>query len=158
MDGRLSPLSFRRATARDIPRVSEIYREARLLAYQGLVPAADIVASAAPDRDKWRALLGDENVGFFVAEIPNAIVAIAIMEGPKLESLHVDPKVHGKGIGRRFLDFCRDRAGPQMELYCLAGNTRAIGFYRKAGMRQAGDVDQKVFGKTYRAHRFVYDD
>ncbi|WP_420403406.1 GNAT family N-acetyltransferase [Nisaea sp.] len=154
----MSGLDIRRATTADIPRVAGIYRDARLHAYHGLVPDPDIIASAAPDRPKWRELLADPAVSVFVAERDGAIVAMAIMEGVKLESLHVDPAAHGSGIGQRFLAFCRQQAGPGMELYCLAGNHRAIEFYCKAGMRQAGDVDQLIFGKIYPAHRFVYED
>ena len=158
MDGSVSGLTIRPARTADIPRIAEIYRDARLLAYEGLVPAPDIIASAAPDRDKWRNLLDDPDVSFFVAEHDGEIVAIAIMEGAKLESLHVDPKRHGKGLGQRLLAHCKQQAGSRMELYCLTGNARAIGFYLKAGMRQAGEVDQDIFGKIYPAYRFVYDD
>lgn len=158
MDRGVSDLNIRAATAADIPRVAEIYRDARLLAYGGIVPDADVIASAAPDRPKWQELLEDPAVSFFVAEHGGQVVSMAIMEGTKLESLHVDPALHGGGIGRSFLAFCREQAGPGMELYCLAGNDRAIGFYRKAGMRQAEDVDQVIYGNTYPAHRFVYED
>lgn len=158
MDRRVSGLSIRAATLADIPRVAEIYCAARLLAYDGQVPKADLIASAAPDRPKWRELLEDDGVTFLVGERDGIITAMAIMEGAKLESLHVDPAVHGLGIGKALLAHCRTLAGSGMELYCLAGNDRAIRFYEKAGMRQTGAVDQIIYGTRYDALRFAYDD
>tara|TARA_R110002012_G_scaffold119436_7_gene268536 strand:- start:316 stop:792 length:477 start_codon:yes stop_codon:yes gene_type:complete len=158
MDGRVSGLTIRAATEADIPRIAEIYCAARLIAYNGLVPDADLIASAAPDRPKWRDLLEDEGVTFLVGERDGIIAAMAVMEGRKLESLHVDPSLHGGGIGKALLAHCHTLAGPGMELYCLAGNERAIGFYEKAGMRQTGAVDQVIFGARYDALRFAYDD
>jgi diamine N-acetyltransferase len=158
MDRRVSGLTIRTATLADIPRVAEIYCAARLLAYDGLVPEADLIASAAPDRPKWLELLEDEGVTFLVGERDGDILVMAILEGSKLESLHVDPAAHGGGIGKALLAHCRALAGPSMELYCLAGNDRAIGFYEKAGMRQTGSVDQEIYGARYDALRFAYED
>lgn len=154
----MSGLTIRPATLEDIPHVAQIYCAARLIAYDGLVPEADLIASAAPDRPKWRELLEDEGVTFLVGERDGEILAMAILEGAKLESLHVDPAAQGGGIGKALLAHCRALAGPSMELHCLVANDRAIGFYEKAGMRRTGSVDQEVYGVLYDALRFAYED
>ena len=158
MGGSVNAPVIRRAAAEDIPRIAEIFGAARLMAYRDLVPEADILASSDPARPKWRSLLESEKTDFLVAEHSGQVMAMAILEVPKLESLHVHPDAQGTGIGRALLEHCRARTGVGMELYCLAGNDRAIAFYEKAGMRRTGRVDQDVFGTIYPALRFVFDD
>lgn len=157
MDRGLSEPAIRPATLGDIPRVAEIFGAARLIAYRGLVPEADILASSDPDRPKWRQMLEPGVTQLLVAERDGIVQAMAVLEIPKLESLHVHPDAQGTGIGRALFDHCRKLSGPGMELYCLLGNERAMAFYEKAGMRRMQDVEQDVYGKIYPAVRFAFD-
>ncbi|UUX51705.1 GNAT family N-acetyltransferase [Nisaea acidiphila] len=149
---------IRPATSGDIPRIAEIFGASRLIAYRGLVPDADILASSDPDRPKWRELLEAENQDFLVAELDGTVQAMAVLEIPKLHSLHVHPDAQGSGIGRALLAYCREKSSPAgMELYCLLGNDRAAAFYEKAGMRRTGTVEQDIYGKIYPAARYAFD-
>lgn len=154
----MTDLQFRDATESDIPRIAEIFREARLLAYDGVVPLDEIANSSGPEDARWQELLADEAVSFLVAERNGQVLAMAVVSGKMLKSLHVDPATHGGGIGRAFLAHCRTITGPGMELNCVVGNDRAAAFYEKAGMQRAGIVEQKIYDKIYPAHRFVFED
>ena len=157
MDRRVSGLTIRAATLADIPRAAEIFLKARLLAYSPIMPESVIRETAAPDLPIWRRWVEKEPPMFFLAETEAGVQGLLLLEETRLDSLHVDPASHGHGLGRALFEFARDQIGPGMDLVCLVGNDRAKRFYEKAGLRNAGRIDQPTGNLINQAYRFVYD-
>ncbi|MEO9902607.1 GNAT family N-acetyltransferase [Nisaea sp.] len=153
----MSGLTIRQATLADIPRAAEIFLDARLLAYSPIFSETIIRETSAPDLPKWPALVERNPPAFFLAETEAGVQGLLLIEERRLDSLHVDPASHGLGIGRALFEFARDLIGPGMDLVCLVGNDRAKRFYEKAGLRNAGIIDQATGSVVNKGYRFVYD-
>lgn len=118
-----------------------------------------------------RAIISDAKhvPALFVDEIdsPDGVTLVAVLEdgapvghlggsmdgqgGYYLDRLHVVPAWQGKGVADALVDdcvmACAGRAA-YLELTVLAGNDRAIGFYRRAGFApvDAGTVEDGLAG------------
>lgn len=72
--------------------------------------------------------------------------------GIQLRGMAVDPTHHGRGLGRRLLDFALADADPEQRfvIWCNARQT-AVGFYEKTGWRAVGErFDITGVGPHYR--------
>ncbi len=134
-------LTLRPATDQDVERAGDVnfvafYQTA--LAH-GLQP---VVTSPADSRRYLRYLLSLDPLGGAVGEEDGELVAVGWVHrrGPvaTIGPLAVDPRVQGRGIGRRLLERCVEAAGagvPQVRLVQESYNTVSLGLYLRAGFR-----------------------
>jgi GNAT superfamily N-acetyltransferase len=134
-------LVIRPAEPRDVERAGDVnfvafYRAALV---HGLPP---IVATPAESRRYIRYLLDFDPLGGVVAEEDDEVVGVAWLHprgavatvGP----VAVEPRVHGRGIGRRLLERVIDGAGkgvPQIRLVQESYNTVSLALYLRTGFR-----------------------
>jgi GNAT superfamily N-acetyltransferase len=140
---RLAPLTYRPATAADVPACLDLRGRTRENAV-----SADRLAAMGITVESWRSdvrrgLLpgyvctdGDSIVGYCFGEVGTGEVAV----------LALLPDHEGKGIGRRLLGLMVEhlaRAGhARLFLGCSADpRTRSHGFYRHLGWRPTGRAD-----------------
>lgn len=123
---------IRQALAADHPRLLDIWLRAVRATHHFLQPS-DIDALLPQLRDAylpavelWVAVdLEDKPLGF-----------IGLNEN-HVEMLFVDPDLHGQGIGRALLDFCR-RSRDTLSVDVNEQNPQAVGFYLHYGFVQTG--------------------
>jgi len=78
-----------------------------------------------------------------------AVVGACIESKYEIETMYVLSRFHGKGFGRKLLDFiCNDVTGP-FWLKCAETNVRALSFYRHNGFIDSGMVNFVLGGKDY---------
>lgn len=69
-------------------------------------------------------------------------------DGPEIATLYVQPRHHGKGIGRRLLaaacDQSQQRGATSLWLTTNAQNDPAIAFYLSRGFTQIGETDFRI--------------
>lgn len=79
----------------------------------------------------------------------------------EISTLYVQPRHHGKGIGKRLLQaafqLCRAKAVPSVWLTTNAENDPAIAFYLAQGFQHVGDTyfriqDQQYLNNVYQYH------
>lgn len=123
---------IRQALAADHPRLLDIWLRAVRATHHFLQPS-DIDALMPqlrnvylPAVELWVAVdLEDKPLGF-----------IGLNEN-HVEMLFVDPDLHGQGIGRALLDFCR-RSRDTLSVDVNEQNPQAVGFYLHYGFVQTG--------------------
>ena len=126
-------MTFREAIPADIPQI-QIVRNAvkeNTLSDPGLVSDADCLEFITKRGKGW------------VCEIDNCIAGFAIvdMQDHNIWALFVDPAHEKQGIGRTLHDTMLDWYFWQTKTTVWPGtayNTRAEGFYRKAGWKEVG--------------------
>ncbi|HNI54986.1 MAG TPA: GNAT family N-acetyltransferase [Chitinophagales bacterium] len=126
-------MTFREAIPADIPQI-QIVRNAvkeNTLSDPGLVSDADCLEFITKRGKGW------------VCEIDNCIAGFAIvdMQDHNIWALFVDPAHEKQGIGRTLHDTMLDWYFRQTKTTVWLGtayNTRAEGFYRKAGWKEVG--------------------
>jgi ribosomal protein S18 acetylase RimI-like enzyme len=129
-------IEIRRATPSDSERATELARAAKshwnypeewLATWQADLA---ITAEMIDRHPTFVAMLeGGEVVG--VCQLQEAD------ERVMLEHVWVDPKVHGKGVGRALVSHARNSAPGVM---MVVADPNAVGFYIKLGARRVGDI------------------
>ncbi|MFF2911771.1 GNAT family N-acetyltransferase [Paenibacillus sp. NPDC057934] len=71
------------------------------------------------------------------------------LDGPKVEMLFVDPKIHGQGIGKRLLNQAISLKGDKLEVDVNEQNPGACAFYTKFGFVQQGRSELDPSGKPF---------
>jgi ribosomal protein S18 acetylase RimI-like enzyme len=71
----------------------------------------------------------------------------------EISTLYVQPRHHGKGIGKRLLNaalqYCRDKGMTSVWLATNAENAPAIAFYLAQGFEQVGETHFRIDDKGY---------
>ena len=141
------------AALADVEAIGELHARSFAVTYPS-VPAI----SATTERSVWRRrVAGGDGGDVIVARLGGRVAGFAFV-GPSPEiaaepgtghvhSLHVDPTLHGKGIGRRLLDESMRRfaaAGDTTAtLWVVTDNQRARRFYERLGWSSDGVVERQ---------------
>lgn len=137
----MSEVTVRPIEERDADRVGDLNFVAfyRVAVAHGMAPG---VASPAESRSYIRHLLALDPLGGSVAEEDGEVVGVAWVHprGPvaTIGPVAVDPRVEGRGVGRRLLERAIELAGrgvPQVRLVHESFNTHALGLYLRTGFR-----------------------
>ena len=150
----LGALTIRLAAPADAPAIARIHVESWKVAYRGIMPD-DVIARAdlAYRTRFWTERLASRDWPVFLTEEGGESVAFcqAIAtpdpgDDPRsvghITSIHVLPRLRGKGHGRALLDHAfaefRRRGMRDVTLWVLEGNTAARRFYEKVGFHNDG--------------------
>jgi len=114
--------------------------------------------------DKFRAHLDDPDEHFIVSENDEGIdgftrvttgrpAPVAGCSTTELSTLYVQPRHHGKGIGKALLDAALTHAhaigSPSIWLTTNSENTPAIGFYLSQGFEKLGTTHFRIQDEAY---------
>jgi ribosomal protein S18 acetylase RimI-like enzyme len=137
----VAAVTLRPVESRDVERAGDVNFVAfyRVALEHGLAPA---VSSPAESHRYLRHLLGFDPLGGVVAEEDGHVVGVAWVHarGPvaTIGPVAVDPRVQGRGIGRRLVERCLEIAGrgvAQVRLVQESHNLRSLGLYLRLGFR-----------------------
>lgn len=131
----------------DLSRIAAIARVTWPVAFDGLIPAAEIpkIVGKIYSQDQLEADM-DNGHAFWIAQANGkdmAFCAAYLEEGTIwLKKLYVLPEAQGLGLGTILTDTAIAHFAPakEMSLYVKNDNAKAIGFYRRAGFSIAKEV------------------
>ena len=128
---------IRRATRADAAAIARLHLAAWQFAYADILASEELAAVTLEDRlTAWQRVL-DEDGRVWVAEIGGSLVGFALVEGPELTALYVDPPAQGAGVGSALL--AEAQAAGARELRVLDANGLAREFYAARGWRDDGE-------------------
>lgn len=103
----------------------------------------------------------DEGPDGYVRITPEAKGPLPECRGAEIATLYVQPRHHGRGIGRALLveafARCRAQGIEAVWLTTNSENAPAIGFYDTLGLRTVGKTDFVIDGKGYANDVFCLD-
>jgi L-amino acid N-acyltransferase YncA len=148
-------VSVRDATAQDIAAIQAIYAHHVL---HGLASFEEIPPDVAEMRSRYEAIVGSGKP-YLVAEVDGRVVGYGYASAYRTRSayrytlensIYVDERARGKGVGSALLDalIARCRKGPWRQMLAVIGdsaNAASIGVHRKAGFRQVGLFERVGF-------------
>jgi inorganic pyrophosphatase len=141
-------ISIRGARFGDETGIARVHDEAWREAYRGVIPGRELERMIIRRGPAWwrRAIAGGTRL--IVLDFADAIAGYASYGRNRMPSLsysgeifelYVAPEYQGGGLGRRMFEAAqRDLAAhgyPTFVVWALAGNDRAVGFYRRLGGR-----------------------
>jgi putative acetyltransferase len=129
---------FRASELSDADALQQIWRNAVDATHDFLSPE---------DREVIDPLVAEyvRTVELVVAIVDGAPVAFMGVTGQNIDSLFIDPKAHGKGIGR----LMADRVGLPATVDVNEQNEAAVAFYRHLGFEVVGRSEQDGEGRPY---------
>jgi GNAT superfamily N-acetyltransferase len=138
------PLTIRRATEADLPRIVRLLADDPLgsqrEAYRDPLPRSYYAAFAAIDADPRHELVVAELHGAVIATLQLSFIPGLAFQGgtrAQIESVRVDRALRGQGIGQRLfqwaIDRARERACRLVQLSTNASRTDAHRFYERLG-------------------------
>ena len=161
-------VTVRRAGSGDAPALALVGAATFLESYAGVIDGAALMAHCAQKQTEavYAAALADEAQALWLAEIaPGAAPAgylhlakpdLPVTTGPddlEIKRIYVLDKLQGTGLGAQLLSDCeaeaRRRAAPRLLLGVYKGNTKALGFYARAGFSRCGERQFDVGGVCY---------
>ncbi|WP_165571191.1 GNAT family N-acetyltransferase [Paracoccus nototheniae] len=159
-------MTFRLARPADAPVLAAISIEVWLGTYlrQGVDPFFAEFALTEFTPDKLSALIEDPRQHIIVSEnqagldgfirISHGTVApVADCSSTEISTLYVQPRHHGRGLGRallaRGLDHARASGAPSVWLTTNAENAPAIAFYLRQGFRNVGTTLFRIRDQAY---------
>nr|WP_170112636.1 acetyltransferase [Sphingomonas fennica] len=133
-------MRIRRSRPADVTRLHAIWREA-VLATHDFLSAEDFAAIDALAA-LWVAVDGEDRP-----------VAFMGLSEAHVDSLFVDPAMHGRGIGAAMIDHARGGAaglgGTALSVDVNEQNDKAVGFYAHLGFRVTGRSERDDEGRPY---------
>jgi ribosomal protein S18 acetylase RimI-like enzyme len=138
-------IEIRRATSSDSERATELARRAK--AHWGypaewLAAWETELAITAADIDQHRT---------FVASLEGEVVGICQLQegerGAMLENVWVDPRCHGRGVGRTLVEHALSEA---QGVIAVVSDPNAEEFYVKLGARRVGEINAPMPGAPTR--------
>jgi ribosomal protein S18 acetylase RimI-like enzyme len=155
-------MKIRRAETADAETVGRIHVESWNVAYRGIMPDDVIARTDLAYRTAfWRERIADQDWPVYLLEEEGRDVAFCQMiptkdpdDDPRrvghITSIHVLPKLRGKGYGRILMDHVvaefRRRGCDEVTLWVLEENRNARAFYDEYGFRPDGG--KKNYPKT----------
>ena len=131
-------LTLRPGIETDLPSVAGIYLAARAAAEEsgtmppGIHPPPEVRAYVAG----WDLTADD----LWVAELDGDPVGFAHVRAQWLDSLYVDPRAQGRGVGSALLDLVK-ATRESFGLWVFVSNTPAREFYRRHGLVEVARTD-----------------
>jgi GNAT superfamily N-acetyltransferase len=133
----VTELEIRAAGPVDVPRITEVFQQAR--------------AAAMP----WLPVLHtpDEDLAFFARTVGSGHAVVAVLDGTVvgfaavdpdehlLDHLYVDPAAHRRGVGRRLVDHARAAHDGPLQLWAFTENRSARRFYAAVGAVELYETD-----------------
>ncbi|MDF3415377.1 GNAT family N-acetyltransferase [Sulfitobacter sp. M57] len=102
----------------------------------------------------------DEGIDGFIRVTSNAQPPVEGCSTTEIATLYVQPRHHGKGIGKRLLHtalrHCRDQGKDAVWLTTNAENAPAIAFYRAQGFEHVGETYFRVQDQGYLNNVYSY--
>ncbi len=142
-------MEIRAATAADVPDIARVTRDA----YAVYVPVIGV--EPAPMLADHAALVaaGEVHVADVDGQVAGALVTRPAGEALLLESVAVDPRFQGQGIGRALIGCAERRAADlglgAVELYTNAAMTRNLALYPRLGYAETGRRRQGAYDRVF---------
>ena len=114
--------------------------------------------------DKLRALIEDQDEHVIVSENEDGLdgfirvshgkeAPVANCSSMEISTLYVQPRHHGRGLGRLLLEqglnYARNNSSPSVWLTTNSENTPAIAFYLKQGFQKVGTTHFRIQEQAY---------
>lgn len=135
-------VTLRPKTAADVAALFDIWKRAVLATHRFLTP--DDYAEFCVQVEQLYLPLAELEV----VEADGAVVGFLGMSDSKVDSLFLDPAVHGRGVGRAVMEAVFARH-PLVTLDVNEQNAGARAFYERLGFRQIGRSAVDSSGKPY---------
>jgi GNAT superfamily N-acetyltransferase len=133
------PAAFRAATPADAVALTDLERDANLVALAHVFP--DTAYPWDDVRHRWEHALADPKVRVEVAGPAERLDAYVCWDPQTLRHLAVRPERWGSGLGRQAVE----RATGVTRLWCLVENHRARGLYEHLGWAPTGREQSAVW-------------
>ncbi|MDU8913798.1 GNAT family N-acetyltransferase [Aestuariicoccus sp. MJ-SS9] len=120
------------------------------------------IAALIGDPDEWIVVSQNvEGIDGVIRVTSGRAAPVAGCSETEISTFYVQPRHHGKGIGKALLNAalarCRERGAPSVWLATNAENTPAIGFYLARGFRQVGHTHFRLRDQAYLNNVYCYD-
>ncbi|WP_299414869.1 N-acetyltransferase [uncultured Sulfitobacter sp.] len=159
-------MSIRRANIQDASSIAAISIEVWIGTYlkQGVTAFFAQYVLDTFTEAKIAARLSDPNEVFFVSDNAEGIdgfialtqasaAPVSECSGTEISTFYVQPRHHGKGVGKRLLaaglHHCRTQGGEAVWLTTNAENTPAIAFYLAQGFTHVGETHFTIEDQAY---------
>jgi GNAT superfamily N-acetyltransferase len=130
-------LTLRPATPRELPGIADLYLAAR----EAAVPMMPPGIHPPDDVRRWVASWDLVRREVWLAETGEGLLGFADVQHDWLESLYVDPRHTGRGIGAALLDLVKSLRPNGFCLWVFESNTGARRFYRDHGLIELEHTD-----------------
>ena len=164
-------MTIRPATSEDLRAVAQVHVEAWQQAYLGLVPQQYLDSLSVDAREKaWIEVFGQGASSLLIAEDCGSVIGFssygasreqgASPETAELYAIYVAPQHWSTGVGRDLFKRTREdlieRGFERISVWVLAGNERAIRFYRANGFERVvgSEVPIEIGGKKFQETKF----
>ncbi|MFY2822803.1 GNAT family N-acetyltransferase [Ruegeria sp. MALMAid1280] len=95
----------------------------------------------------------EEGIDGLIRVSPARNAPVSGWSGMEISTFYVQPRHHGKGIGKRLLaaalEFCKGQGEDAVWLATNAENTPAIAFYHAQGFEHIGETHFRIDGNEY---------
>ena len=136
-------MSIRRATPADFPRALEIWRAAVDATHGFLTPEDRAAIDIMVERDHL------PNVDLWVAtDADGAVQGFLGMGEDEIDSLFVDPAMHGRGYGSALVDHALSLV-PGAKVDASEQALQAVAFYERRGFERTGRSPTDPMGRPY---------
>lgn len=124
-------IEIREAEREDALDIAEIHLAARRKA----MPYLHAAHTDEEARDWFARMVGGRSAAWWVARVENQIVGYMLIDGEKLDHLHVRPGSQRRGVGLSLLNKAKSMSPQRLELWTFQRNRNARAFYETQGFR-----------------------
>jgi len=136
--------TFRLAEADAATALTELERDANLIALAHVFPPDEYPYPFDDVRARWSEVLADPAITVAVVDGPGRLDAFVAYDARRLRHLAVHPDRWGSGLARAAVEFAEARMD-EPRLWCLEANHRALGLYEHLGWRLTGRTQPAEF-------------